>query len=138
MEKNNKTRVAIIIIYLIYLIHLLLFIIISYFTNRNILSWIRIYQKLEIDSCIDYYNHIYIILYYTILSTYYMFKALNLYVNKKLGILIKIIGYLFAIIALYIYYTLRPFVDILIITNGLLISISAIYRKINLKDNLPY
>lgn len=131
MEKINKTRWKIIIIYLT---HLLLFIIFSYFTNRSILSWIRIYAKLKINSSVDYYNHIYIILCYTILSTYNMFKALNFHINKKLGILIQIVGYLFAIIALYIYFSLRSFVDTLVITNALLVSISAIYRKINLSE----
>lgn len=73
-------------------------------------------------------------IYYIILSTYFMVKALNIYINKKVGILIQIVGYLFAVIGLYLYYHFRSFVEILLITNGLIISINAIYKKINISS----
>lgn len=129
MKKINKTKGIIIIIYLV---HLFLFIILSFIVVANLINWINIYIKLKIPTNVSYYNHIYIILYYIILSTYYMVKAFNIYINKRVGILIQIVGYLFALIGLYIYCDFKSFVDILIITSGLIISVNAIYRKINI------
>lgn len=128
MKKINKTKGIIITIYLL---HLFLFIILSNIMKTNISNWINIFSKLKVTTNISYYNHIHIIIYYIILSTYYMVKALNIYINKKVGILVQIVGYLFALIGLYIYCDFKSFVDILLITSGLIISINAIYKKIN-------
>lgn len=131
MKKMNKTKGIII---LIYLFHLFLFVILSYIAEKNIIEWIDILAKLKIPSTVSFYNHIYMIIYYIILSTYYMVKALDLNINKKVGILIQIVGYLFAVIGIYLYYHFESFVEILLITTGLIISINAIYKKINVSS----
>lgn len=128
MGNINKTKRKIIIIYLI---HLFLFIVLSCLTLTNLIDWINISKKLGIDTNVSHYNHIYMILYYIILSTYYMVKALNVRINKQAGVLIQIAGYLFALTGLYIYHSFKSFVDIIVIVNGLIISINAIYKKIN-------
>lgn len=129
MEKVHKTKGMIIGIYLI---HLFLFIIFSYFMITNISEWINIFIKLKIPTKVSYYNHIYITLYYIIFSTYSLLRALNICKNKIVGILMIIVAHLFALLGLYIYIDFKSYTENISITVGLIISLNAIYRKVNL------
>ncbi len=132
MKKINKTKGIIIGIYLL---HLLLFTILSYFMITNINNWINNFIKLKIPTNVSCYNHIYITLYYIIFSTYSMLKALNIYINKIVGILIIIVAHLFVLLDLYIYLDFRSYTENIFITVGLIASMNAIYRKIHISSD---
>lgn len=128
MNKINKTRMIIVVIYLL---HLIFYVFMSYITEINISNWINIVHKLKINTNITPYNHIYISIYYFILSTHLMFEFLNLCINKKVKILVYATGYVFAFISLYNYYNIKDFISLFLVANGLILSLRTLYKKIN-------
>ncbi|MFT5875645.1 MAG: heme/copper-type cytochrome/quinol oxidase subunit 3 [Clostridium sp.] len=133
MKNKNKT---IMFIFSIYLIHLFFYIFMSYITFINMSTSNRVWQKLKLNSNIIEYNHLYISAFYLILSTYLMCKALNFSIHKLIKILIYTISYAFVFIAAYKYYSSKEFVNILLIANGLIISLNLLYKKINISKNV--
>ncbi len=127
MENIKKTKMFIIATYLI---HLIFYVGMSYITLINMSNWNIVFQKLKISSNIGQYNHLYISIYYLILSTYFMFRALDFSIHKLIKILIYTISFAFAFIALYKYYSITEFINILLIANGLIISLNYICQLI--------
>ncbi len=133
MKNINKTKMFILSIYLI---HLFLYICMSYIIYINISNWNMVFQKLKLNSNIIQYNHLYISIFYIILSTYFMFKSLNFSIHKIIKILVYAISYSFAFIALYKYYSNKEFISILLIANGLILSLNMLYKKINISNHV--
>src|SRR5665648_950969 len=129
MKNINKKTIKSIIA--IYLIHLFFYIGMSYIILTNMSTWNRVVQKLNINSNIDQYNHLYISFFYFILSTYLMLESLDFSIHKLIKILVYTISFAFLFIALYKYYSINQFIDIYVIANGLLISLKYIMQKIN-------
>lgn len=129
MKKINK---IIMIIVAIYLIHLLFYIGMSFITLINMSNWDIVLKKINISSNISQYNHLYISIYYFALSTYFIFKSFNFSIHKLIKILIYTISYTFVFIAFYKYYSIKYFINILLITNGLLLSLNVLLKKINI------
>ncbi|AET67397.1 hypothetical protein Desor_1758 [Desulfosporosinus orientis DSM 765] len=133
MKNVNKATMSIIAIYLI---HLLIYIGMSYITLMNMSHWNLVFLKLKINSNIDQYNHLYISVFYLILSTYLMLNSLNFSMHKLITILVYTISYAFAFFALYKYYSIKEFIDILLIANGLVLSLNVLFKKINKSHHL--
>lgn len=133
MDKINKKRIYVIFIYTL---HLAFYIAASYLVISNMSRWFRVAQKLKIDSVINQYNHLYLSIYYLTLSTYYMIKGLNIYIQQRVTVLLHIIAYSFVILAIYKYYTIDEFINILLITIGLTLSLKELYKRINLSKIL--
>jgi|SRR5665648_349237 len=129
MKNINKKTIKSIIA--IYLIHLFFYIGMSYIILTNMSTWNRVVQKLNINSNIDQYNHLYISVFYFILSTYLMLESLDFSIHKLIKILVYTISFAFLFIALYKYYSINQFIDIYVIANGLLLSLKYIMQKIN-------
>src|SRR5665648_243487 len=102
---NKKTIKSIIAIYLI---HLFFYIGMSYIILTNMSTWNRVVQKLNINSNIDQYNHLYISVFYFILSTYLMLESLDFSIHKLIKILVYTISFAFLFIALYKYCNYSP------------------------------
>jgi len=128
MKNVNKSNLFTTIVYLLFLCF---YFFMSYVTTINMQTWNNVYQKLELDSNLIQYNHIYITFHYFILSTYLLFKSLKKHVSRIFTILAYTISYIFAFIALYKYYTSYDFIKILLIANGLIIGLNLIYKKIH-------
>lgn len=126
---KNINRMFIIVA--IYLTHLCFYIGMSYIILMNMSNWNIVFQKLKINSNIDQYNHLYISVFYLILSTYLMLNSLNFSIHKLIKILVYTISYAFAFIALFKYYTIKEFIDILLIANALVLSLYIFCKKIN-------
>jgi len=131
MKNVNKTRMLII---LIYLLHLLVYLGALYVSSLNIANWNRAFYKLKMYSNIIQFNHIYVSLFYYILTTSFFFKSLNLYKNKLITILAYISSFAFAIIAIYMYRSSKDALGIFMIANGITLSLNAFYKKINLSN----
>lgn len=132
MKKINKT----IIIIAIYLIHLFFYVGMSFITFINMSNWDIVLKKFNIHSNISQYNHLYISIFYIILSTYFMFKSLNFHFKKMVKVLIYTTSYAFVFIAIYKYYSIKHFVRILLIAIGLILSLNALYKKINICNHV--
>lgn len=130
MEQVHKTKAKIVGLYLLFLF---LFLIISHVMVIDVNNWIDSFLEQGKPLRISYYNHIYVILFYIILSTYYMLKALNIYINKKVAILIELVGYLFGLIGLYKFWCLRGFLSGMMVINGFVLGLDEIYKKDKLK-----
>ncbi|HSH36882.1 MAG TPA: hypothetical protein VK998_11610 [Schnuerera sp.] len=129
MKKIHK---IIFLIIGIYLIHLLIYIGMVHIINTNITTWANAVKKLKINSNIDSYTHVYIHIYYFGLSTYFMLKSLKIPIGKIPKIIIFIITYAFIFMGLYKYYEIKYFIQMLLIANGLLITLNMLYKKINI------
>lgn len=127
METINKNKAKVVVIYVI---HLAVFLWISTLMIKEMTIVENALAKLDKNYIVTSYNHVYLSLFYCILSTYYLVKNLNLKINKILKVLVYMFSLLFFFIALFKYYSLYNFVKIVIVSNGLLISINQISRRI--------
>lgn len=128
MKKINKARLLIVSVYLI---HLLVYIGTVHIINTNIASWIDLVNKLKLDSNIDSYTHLYVHIYYFILSTNLMLSSLSILISKIPKILIFVMAYAFAFIGLYKYYDIKYYAQMIVIASGLILSLRMIYKKYN-------
>lgn len=102
----------------------------SYLTHINMMEHKRIFNKLNIPSRIDSYNQIYLSLYFVILSTFFMIKSLKLFsIPKIIDIVVFIIAYTSIGIAIYKFYTINEFIDMLLIANGLVLMLNFIHKR---------
>ncbi|PRX16925.1 hypothetical protein BX659_1606 [Orenia metallireducens] len=125
-----KNRQKTILIILIYLFSLSIYIGMSYLTHINMMEHKRIFNKLNIPSRIDSYNQIYLSLYFVILSTFFMIKSLKLFsIPKIIDIVVFIIAYTSIGIAIYKFYTINEFIDMLLIANGLVLMLNFIHKR---------
>ncbi|WP_018250277.1 hypothetical protein [Orenia marismortui] len=126
MKKNKKT----ILVISMYLFSLSIYIGMSYITHINMMEQKIVFNKLNIPSKIESYNHIYLSLYFIILSIFFMIKSLKLFsIPKIIDIFVFIIAFIFVVIAVYKFYTINAFVEMLLIANGLVLMLNFIYKR---------
>ncbi len=113
-----------------YILHFIIYFIISKLMINEILTFEKSLQKFDINYVSKIYNHIYISMFYFILSTYYTLIHLDFKISKKIKILVYTSAFIFFFIALYKYYTIYDFGKMAVIFNGLLISLNLIDKKI--------
>jgi len=114
----------------IYILHFIVYFLISNLMINDMLEFEKALQKFDVNYTLIPYNHIYISIFYFILSTYYTLSNLNFKFSKKINFVIYISAFIFFFIALYKYYTLNDFIKMSVIFNGLLVSLNLICRKI--------
>ncbi len=113
-----------------YILHFIIYFIISNLMINEMLTFEKSLQKLDINYISKTYNHIYISMFYFILSTYYTLINLDFNIPKKIKFLVYISAVIFFFIALYKYYSLYDFAKMAVIFNGLLISLNIVCKKI--------
>lgn len=137
----NIRKKRIILIFFLYFIHLVLYVIILNFAIEKMTILVDNLERLNKDfNLSDYhalylmknYNHIYLTIYYLILSTYFIIKSLGIYIPKLIGFSILVTGFIFAIVAIYLYYSVTDFVNMYLLVNGLILSLNMFYKRINL------
>ncbi|WP_026895343.1 hypothetical protein [Clostridiisalibacter paucivorans] len=129
MKKVNKT---ILLIASIYVIHLLVYIGMVHVIDINIRDWTNVVEKLKINSNIDSYTHLYVHIYFFVLSIYFLLKSLNISINRGPKIIIFAVAYAFIFIGLYKYYDIKYFIQMLLIASGLILTLNMLYKKINI------
>lgn len=132
MDKINKNGKIIIFSYLLLLI---IYSLMAYSSTKFISDWIEIFERKNFEHNIVYYNHLYLSICYFSLSTLAMFKALNIRIYKKLVILIYIISFVLASVAIYKYHSYRYFKNLLALSSCFILGLHGLYRQMN-KQNL--
>lgn len=131
----NNINKKIFYIVVIYSIHLIFYTIISCLMINEMLTLEIALQKFDVNRPIIEYNHIYISIYYIVLSTYFMVKTLNCNIYKVTKIIIYGFSLIIFFIALYKYYKVYNFVQMTLVFNGLLISLNCIYTYKKFSNN---
>ena len=130
MEGINKKKANVIIIYIL---HLAVYFLISIWMINKMTIFENNLKRLDKDYILTSYNHIYLSLFYLILSTYFTLENFDFNIGKITKTLVYIISLFFFFISLFKYSSLYNFINMVKVCTGLLISINLINRNISRK-----
>lgn len=127
MENISKKKIWISVTFIL---HFIAYFLLSSLMINNMLEFQRIVQKVDSNYIPIQYNHIYMSIFYFILSIYLVLLNLKFKISKKAHFIICIIAITFFFISLYKYYTINGFSEMTLVVSGLLVSLNTICRKI--------